>query len=134
VFVFSQSKFESLFDTKPHMTAVANRNGAEIDHRFDLSMPLVVPEIAILAQSNTVAMKKLAEIDPNAMDQSQVLEAIDEYGVPLMLDDNGKIILMDSKDVVRFLDVLSDNYLQGINGHYLAKSKNPFEGEQDHGL
>jgi hypothetical protein len=131
VFVFSQGKFETLFDTKPHMTAVANRNGAVIDERFNLSMPLVVHEVAILAQSNKAAMKKLAEVDPYAMDQEQVLEAIDEYGIPLMLDDLGKIILMDSTDVVRLLDVLSDNYLHGINGNYLAKSKKPFEGDEN---
>ena len=131
VFVFNQSKFEQLFDTKPHMVAVANRNGSIIDQRFGLSMPLLVQEIAILAQGNNSALKKLSEIDPEAMDQEQVLDAIEEYGIPLMLDDAGKIILMDSKDVVRFLDVLSDNYLHGINGNYLAKNKKPFEGEQN---
>lgn len=131
IFVFNQSKFEQLFDTKPHMTAVANRNGAVIDSRFKLSMPLIVKEIAILAQNSKAAMKKLSEVDPNAMNQDQVLEAIDEYGVPLMIDDAGAIILMGETDVVRFLDVLSDNYLSGIKGHYLAKSKKPFEGEGD---
>jgi len=133
IFVFRQTKFEQIFDTKPHMTAVANRNGSIIDERFNLSMPLVVQEIAILAQNSPTAMKKLSEADPNAMNQQQVVEAIEEYGIPLMQDDAGKIIIMDAKDVVCFLDVLSDNYLHGINGDYLAKSKKPFVAEPDLG-
>ena len=131
VYAFSQSKFESLFDVKPHQVTVANQNGAILDRDFKLSMPLVVQEIAILAQQNNAVLKKLADVNPHAMSMEQALEAIDEYGVPLMLDDNGAIILMDAKDVNVLLDVIADNYLSGVNGHYLAKSKKPFESEVD---
>lgn len=128
IFVLQQGKFEALFDTKPHQLAVAQRNGKYIDQKFKLSMPLVVQEIAMLAETNKSTLKQLAEIDPERMDQEQVEEAMDQYGVELMLDDNGAIILMDATDVKKFLDILADNYVQGITGtNYLAKNKKELE-------
>lgn len=124
VFVFDQGKFEKLFNLKPHQLAVANRNGAIIDERFNLSMPLLVKEIGILAQQMPAAVKKLSEVDPHLMSPDQVNEAIEEFDIELMHDDDGKLILMDAKDVIRFLDILSDNYVHGSSGaDYLAKSK-----------
>lgn len=131
VFVFNQGKFESLFNMKPHQLAVANQNGAIIDERFNLSMPLLVQEIGILAQKSPAAIKKLSAIDPYLMSPDQVDEAIEEFDIELMHDDAGKLILMDDKDVMRFLDVLSDNYVHGSSGNdYLAKTKKLLQTEE----
>jgi len=131
LFIFSQSKYEALFDTKPHMIARANENGRQIDKLFKLSMPLVVPEIAIMAQTDKTATKKLSEVNPGLMSQEEVLNAADEFAIELMTDDSGAIILMDSKDVKTFLDILLDNYVHGSTGiPYVAKSKKELEPEE----
>lgn len=130
VFVFKQAKFEKLFDMKPHQIAVANKNGAIIDERFNLTMPLIVKEVGILAQTSPSAVKRLSEVDPYFMSPDEVTEAIDEFKVDLMIDDAGAIILQDAKDLIRFLDVLSDNYVHGSSGaDYLAKSKKLLQTE-----
>jgi len=132
LFIFSQAKYEAVFDTKPHAIAQARKNGQRIDQLFKLSMPLTVQEIAIMAESSKSAMKKLAEVNPDLKTQEEVLEAADEFAIELMTDDNGAIILMDGADVVTFLDILLDNYVHGSTGiPYVAKTKKPLEeGEE----
>lgn len=81
-----------------------------------------------MARGDTSAMKKLAEVDPELMTQDEVIEAADEFALELMTDDAGAIILMDSKDVKTFLDILLDNYVHGATGNpYLAKNKKEIE-------
>lgn len=128
LFIFSQSKYEALFDTKPHTIARANENGRQIDQLFKLSMPLVVPEIAIMAQTDKTATKKLAEVNPHLMSQEEVINAADEFAIELMTDDSGAIILMDVNDVKVFLDILLDNFVHGSTGiPYVAKTKKELE-------
>jgi len=131
LFIFSQSKYEALFDTKPHTIARANENGRQIDKLFKLSMPLVVPEIAIMAQGDKAATKKLSEVNPHLMSQEEVINAADEFAIELMTDDTGAIILMDTNDVKVFLDILLDNFVHGSTGiPYVAKTKKELEPQE----
>ena len=60
--------------------------------------------------------------------QETVLDIADDMAIELMTDDKGNIILFDTKDANKFLDIVNDNYLSSETGnHYLVKSKKPLE-------
>ena len=44
--------------------------------------------------------------------QEQVMDHAEELGVDLMLDDNGAIIIMNQKDLSKFVNLLNDDYME----------------------
>jgi hypothetical protein len=55
---------------------------------------------------------KLQKIDPTLVTQEQLLNHADEMGMELMLDDAGAIIIMDTKDLDTFVNLLNDDYVE----------------------
>lgn len=65
-----------------------------------------------LIAGKKAAIKKIQKIEPSLVDQKAMMEHNDELGVGLMEDDNGKIIIMDDKDLVRFVNLMNDDYME----------------------
>lgn len=128
IFVFDEAKFESLFKYNAKLQHLAHKKVVEIEAHYKLSLP---DELTLqhLLKGKKRLVKKLQEVDMAAVPQDQLMEHADELGVGLMLDDLGNIIIMDGKDLAKFVNLLHDDYAtSSLTGNtYEIKSKKILE-------
>lgn len=111
LFVFNQSKLKALFGYDAKAAVIAAKKVEEIEANFSLSYASGV-SLQSLVKGKPAAVKKLQNIEPTAIKQKDLIEHSDELGVGLMTDDSGAIIMMDDKDVTRFVNLLNDDYIE----------------------
>jgi hypothetical protein len=132
VYVFNQSKLERLFNYNAKKNAIAEKKVNEINTYFTLSFADELDLQTMIKASKTI-INKLQKIDPQAVKQEELLNHAEELGVELMTDDNGAIIIMDVKDLNKFVNLLNDDYVEsGLTGkRYEIKSKKILQPESD---
>lgn len=110
MFAFSESKFERLFgyDAKKH--AMAEEKIKAIEANFKLSFPEGMSLDSLVKQKKTI-INKLQKIDPTLITQEQLLDHAEEMGIELMTDEAGAIIIMDGADLIKFVNLLNDDYV-----------------------
>jgi transcriptional/translational regulatory protein YebC/TACO1 len=138
MYVFSQPKLKSLFGYDAKEAYIADQKVREIEAQFRLSFPDGMT-IQNLVKGRRSTIKKLQKIEPTLMTQEQLLGHAEEVGVELMEDDSGAIIIMDEKDLVKFVNLLNDDYMESpVTGlRYEIKSKKPLkdpESKEDDSL
>lgn len=128
MYVFSQPKLKSLFGYDAKEAFIADQKVKEIEANFRLSFPEGMT-IQNLVKGRRSTIKKLQKIEPTLMTQEQLLNHAEEVGVELMEDDSGAIIIMDEKDLVKFVNLLNDDYIESpVTGlRYEIKSKKPLK-------
>jgi hypothetical protein len=128
MYVFSQPKLKSLFGYDAKEAFIADQKVKEIEANFRLSFPEGMT-IQNLVKGRRSTIKKLQKIEPTLMTQEQLLNHAEEVGVALMEDDSGAIIIMDEKDLVKFVNLLNDDYIESpVTGlRYEIKSKKPLK-------
>ena len=57
-------------------------------------------------------IKKLQKLEVGKIKQEDLLNHAEEMGVELMTDDSGAIIIMDNKDMTKFVNLLNDDYME----------------------
>jgi hypothetical protein len=124
VFVFSQSKFERLFNYDYKKQALADKKVAEIEKQFKLSFPDGL-DLQSLVRDRKKAVNKLQKIEVGNITQEQVIEYADGMQLELMTDDNGAIIIMDGNDLDMFVNLINEDYITSeITGRrYEIKTK-----------
>jgi hypothetical protein len=55
-------------------------------------------------------IKKLQKINPYAAKQAELMSHAEDLDIDLMEDDSGSIIIMDDKDLTKFVNLLNDDY------------------------
>lgn len=128
MYVFSQPKLKSLFGYDAKEAFIADQKVKEIEAHFRLSFAEGLT-IQNLVKGRRSTIKKLQKIEPTLMTQEQLLNHAEEVGVDLMEDDSGAIIIMDEKDLVKFVNLLNDDYIESpVTGlRYEIKSKKPLK-------
>lgn len=128
MYVFSQPKLKSLFGYDAKEAYIADQKVREIEANFRLSFAEGLT-IQNLVKGRRSTIKKLQKIEPSLMTQEQLLNHAEEVGVDLMEDDSGAIIIMDEKDLVKFVNLLNDDYIESpVTGlRYEIKSKKPLK-------
>lgn len=128
LYVFSQAKLKSLFGYDAKEAFIAEQKVKEIEANFRLSFAEGMT-IQNLVKGRRSTIKKLQKIEPTLMTQEQLLSHAEEVGVELMEDDSGAIIIMDEKDLVKFVNLLNDDYMESpVTGlRYEIKSKKPLK-------
>lgn len=111
LFVFNQTKLKALFGYDAKLAAIAAKKVEEIESNFKLSYAEGVG-LQSLIKGKPAAVKKLQKIDPTGVKQQDLISHSDDLEIGLMTDDNGAIILMDDKDVTRFVNLLNDDYIE----------------------
>lgn len=111
LFVFSQARLKQLFSYDAKEALVAEQKVEEINANFRLSFP-EGENLQTMVASKKGAVKKLQKINPSLVKQEQLLEHANELGVDLMEDDSGAIIIMDEKDLGKFVNLLNDDYME----------------------
>lgn len=124
IVIFNQSKFEKLFQYDYKSQLISEQKAKELMDAYGLSFPEGLTLNALLEDKKPL-VKKLQDIEVGEMKQDQLLEYADEMKLELMTDDQGKIIIMDDKDLGMFVNLLSEDYfVSPVNGRrYEIKSK-----------
>lgn len=132
MYVFSQSKLKSLFGYDAKESYIAEQKVREIEAHFKLSFADGLT-LQTLVKGRRSTIKKLQKIEPTLMTQDQLLDHAEEIGVEMMVDEAGAIIIMDEKDLVKFVNLLNDDYIESpVTGlRYEIKSKKPLKEPTD---
>ena len=135
VFVFNQTKLEQLFNYNAKKAAIAEKKVAEIQDNFNLSFEDGASLNAMVMEKKSL-VNKLQKIDPSTVKQDELLNHAEELGIDLMTDNNGSIIIMDTKDLTKFVNLLNDDYYESpMTGlKYEIKSKKPLKLEESDDL
>lgn len=111
LYVFSQARLKQLFNYDAKEASIAEKKVQEITAQFKLSFP-EGQSLQTMVEGKKSAIKKLQKIDPTAISQEKLLDHATELGVELMEDDAGAIIIMDEKDMSKFVNLLNDDYME----------------------
>ena len=111
LFVFNQAKLKALFGYDAKAAMIAAQKVAEIEEHFTLSFAEGVGMQA-LVKGKPATIKKLQTIVPSLVKQDDLIAHAEEIGIELMTDEKGAIIIMDDKDLVRFVNLLNDDYIE----------------------
>jgi hypothetical protein len=111
LYVFNQAKLKALFGYDAKESFIAEQKVREIEEHFRLSFADGA-NMQNLVKGKRPLIKKLQKIEPAKMKQEDILDHSDEMGVGLMQDDAGAIIIMDDKDLSRFVNLLNDDYME----------------------
>lgn len=132
MFVFSQAKLKSLFGYDAKEAYIAEQKVKEIEAHFKLSFPEGASMQSLVKDKKSI-IKKLQKIEPTLMTQEQLVSHGEDVGVELMEDDSGAIIIMDDRDMVKFVNLLNDDYIESpVTGlRYEIKTKKPLKEDKD---
>lgn len=124
MYVFSQPKLKSLFGYDAKEASIAAHKVRQIEENYTLSFSEGL-SLQSLIKGNKSAIKKLQNVEPGSITQDAMVDHAEELGVPIMTDDNGAIIIMDEKDLTRFIGLMNDDYMESpVTGlRYEIKSK-----------
>lgn len=111
LFVFNEAKLKSLFGYDAKSAAIATQKVAEIEANFTLSFIEGV-SMQSLVKGMPAVIKKLQKIEPSLVKQQDLIDHAEEMGIDLMTDDNGRILIMDNKDMAKFVNLMNDDYIE----------------------
>ncbi len=135
MYVFNQAKLKSLFGYDAKEASIAAAKVREIEANFRLSFAEGL-SLQSLIKGNRSAIKKLQNIQPSTVKQDDLVNHAEEMGVPIMTDDSGAIIIIDEKDLNRFINLMNDDYIESaMTGlRYEIKSKRILKPADDDDL
>jgi Domain of unknown function (DUF4868) len=132
IYVFNQAKLKSMFGYDAKESSIARAKVTEIESHFKLSFEEGVSMNAIV-QGKKALIKKLQKLDPTIMKQEELMKAAEELDIDLMQDDSGAIIIMDDKDLSKFVNLLNEDYIEShVTGQrYEIIRKKPLKVTED---
>jgi hypothetical protein len=111
LFVFNQSKLKSLFGYDAKASLLARQKVDEIEANFRLSF-LEGTSFQSLVKEKPGLVRKLQTVEPSLVKQQELIDHAEEIGIELMEDETGAIIIMDTKDLTKFVNLLNDDYIE----------------------
>ena len=111
LYVFNQTKLKQLFGYDAKEASIAEQKVNEIERNFRLSFD-GGNNMQTLIKGKKSIIKKLQKIDPTAIKQDELLAHAEDLGIELMQDESGAIIIMDDKDLIKFVNLLNDDYVE----------------------
>ncbi len=111
LYVFNQAKLDRLFGYNVKKNSIAEKKVAEIEANFNLSFADGM-DMQSLVKGNKAVVNKLQKIDPGSVKQDDLVDHAEELGIDLMLDETGAIIIENTKDLTKFVNLLNDDYIE----------------------
>jgi hypothetical protein len=132
LYVFSQPKLKTLFGYDAKEQAVAEAKIREIEETYRLSFAEGLG-IQSLVKDKKALVKKLQKLEVGKVTQEQVLKQAEDFDLDLMPDDSGAIIIMDDKDITKFINLMADDYFESptTGERYEIIKKRPLKAESD---
>lgn len=131
LYVFSQARLKQLFGYDAKEASIAEKKVAEINANYRLSFP-EGQDLQTMVEGKKGTIKKLQKIDTSAIKQEDLLNHANEMDIDLMEDNTGAIIIMDDKDLGKFVNLLNDDYMESaLTGQrYEIIKKKPLKIEE----
>lgn len=132
IFVFNQGKLKQMFGYDAKEASIAEKKVTEISANFRLSFP-EGESLQSMVMGKKSAVRKLQKIQPGSIKQEELIEHAKELDIELMEDDSGAIIIMDEKDLDKFVNLLNDDYMESaLTGQrYEIIRKRPLKADED---
>jgi hypothetical protein len=111
LYVFNQTKLKQLFGYDAKEASIARQKVEEIEANFKLSFD-EGNDMQTLVKDKKAIIKKLQKINPYAVKQEELMSHAEELDIDLMEDESGNIIIMDDKDLAKFVNLLNDDYIE----------------------
>ncbi len=132
MYVFNPAKLSSLFGYDAKKYTIADIKMKLIAQNFKLS---ITPDQTVeeMLKGKKSIMTKLQKVDPTGISQQDLMNHSEELDLPLMTDDNGAIIIMDSKDLSVFVNLLNEDYVESslTGARYEITGKKPLKVKED---
>ena len=134
LYVFSQPKLKSLFGYDAKEQAVAESKIREIEETYRLSFGEGLG-IQNLVKDKKALVKKLQKLEVGKITQEQILQQSEDLDLGVMPDDSGAIIIMDDKDITKFINLMNEDYMESpVTGErYEIIKKRLLKPEKDEG-
>lgn len=132
LYVFNQTKLKQLFGYDAKEASIAKQKVAEIESNFRLTFD-GENTMQTLIKGKKSIIRKLQKLDPTAIKQDELLTHAEDLGIELMQDESGAIIIMDDKDLIKFVNLLNDDYIESaLTGQrYEIVRKKPLKPEEE---
>ncbi|HSX33963.1 MAG TPA: Kiwa anti-phage protein KwaB-like domain-containing protein [Candidatus Saccharimonadales bacterium] len=111
LYVFNQAKLDRLFGYDAKKNSIAERKVREIEEHYKLSYAEGI-DLQSAVAGNKALINKLQQMEIGQLKQEQLIDHAEEIGVSLLVDDNGAIIIMNQKDLTKFVNLLNDDYME----------------------
>ncbi len=111
LYVFNQSKLDRLFSYDAKKNSIAEKKVRQIEEHYRLSFAEGL-DLQTVVSGNKSLINKLQDIEIGELKQEQLVEHAEELGVDLMTDEAGAIIIMNQKDMSKFVNLLNDDYME----------------------
>ena len=133
LFVFSQPKLKTLFGYDVKKQALADKMVEEITSRYKLVFA-EGEDLNSMVKGNKQVINKLQKLEfSDDIKQENIIDHGEEMDVALLTDDTGAIIIENPKDLVKFVNLINDDYVESnLTGiRYEIKSKRPIKPSSD---
>lgn len=112
LYVFNQSKLDRLFGYDAKKNSIAEKKVRQIEELYKLSFADDLDLQKVVA-GNKALINKLQNIEiTGQLKQEQLMDHAEELGLDLMEDEAGAIIIMNQKDINKFVNLLNDDYME----------------------
>jgi hypothetical protein len=111
LYVFAQPKLKTLFGYDAKEQAIAESKIREIEEAYRLSFSEGM-NIQNLVKDKKALVKKLQKLEVGKVTQEQILTQSEDMDLGLMPDDSGAVIIMDDKDIAKFINLMADDYYE----------------------
>lgn len=111
LYVFNPAKLDRLFSYDGKKNSIAEKKVREIEEHYKLSFADGL-DLQTAVAGNKSLINKLQNIEIGGLKQEQLVDHAEELGVELMTDDSGAIIIMNQKDLGKFVNLLNDDYME----------------------
>lgn len=111
LYVFSQPKLKTLFGYDAKEQAIAEAKIREIEAAYRLSFSSG-QGIQTLVKDKKMLVKKLQKLEVGKVTQQDIITQSETMELNLMSDDSGAIIIMDDKDITKFINLMNDDYIE----------------------
>jgi hypothetical protein len=114
LYVFNQQKLDRLFGYNAKKNSIAEKKVEAITSQYKLVFA-EGNDMQTLVKGNKPLINKLQklEISPD-IKQENLMTHGEDLGIDLMQDDNGAIIIEDAKDLMKFVNLLNDDYVESL--------------------
>lgn len=132
LFVFNIARFTTLFKYDVKKRAALDAIIGDLTKKYKLAFPEGLSMHALAYETADLA-NKLLRCEPGLLTQDQIIEQADAFGLALMTDDAGAIIIMDKRDATMFANLLNDDYVDSdaTGRNYLAIKKKEVYATED---
>ena len=111
LYVFNQGKLKALFGYDAKEQSIAEAKVREIEEVYRLTYDEGM-NFQALVKDKKATVKKLQKLEVGKVSQEDALKHAEDMGIDLMPDDSGAIIIMDDKDIAKFVNILNDDYIE----------------------